>query len=315
MQTSGNVVVVGSANFDFATYGRHLPRPGETVLAECFRCSPGGKGANQAVAAARSGAPTVFIGAVGRDTFGDQVVRSLKAARVNVDGVKRIAGSQTGIALIVVGEHGRNLISVAPGANALMDQRLVGEIGARLNPRSVVLLQLEIPLHTVTYVARMAHFAGATVILNPAPAQELPIVLTRYVDILVLNELELRSITGAAALAAPNLKLAKRLLSGISRAVIVTLGADGVLLVSANGGRHYGAYQVPVVDTTGAGDTFVGALASRIALGSGLTEAVEYANGAAALKVRTSGAQGAIPKARDVNGFLERMRVPNCVIL
>jgi len=308
MLDSGSVIVVGSANMDLVAYGPKLPSPGETVLADHFRHGPGGKGANQAVAASCSGAETTFIGAVGDDTYGDEILGSLRAARVQVEQVTRIRGVQTGVALITVDAAGRNLITVVPGANEAVDRQIAEKVLTLLSPGVVVLLQLEIPIETVILVADLAHTAGATVVLNPAPARRLPSELVSCVDILVPNEVELLSLAAPITVDRSLGGLARALLTGATRAVVVTLGKGGVLVVTREDEKRFAAFPVKVVDTTGAGDTFVGALASRIAARDGLGDAVRYANAAAALKVQAKGAQESIPKADDVYRFMEAVQ-------
>lgn len=308
MSDSGRVIVVGSANMDLVAYGPRLPSPGETVLAEHFRRSPGGKGANQAVAASRNGADTTFVGAVGEDAFGDEILASLRAAGVKVEHVRRIGAEQTGVALITVDEGGRNLITVVPGANNAVDSQVCEEVVGLLSPGVVVLLQLEIPIETVILVADLAHTAGATVVLNPAPAQRLPSDLVSCVDVLVPNEIELLSLAAAITGDRSFGGLARALLTGATGAVVVTLGAGGVLVVTREEEMRFAALPVKVVDTTGAGDSFVGALASRLAAGDGLAEAVRYANAAAALKVQAKGAQESIAKGDDVYRILEALQ-------
>lgn len=303
---SGRVVVVGSANMDLVAYGPRLPVPGETVLAERFRRSPGGKGANQAIAAARSGALTTFIGTMGQDAFGDEILQSLNAAGVVTQRVRRTSADQTGVALVTVDDEGRNLITVVPGANRLVDWCIGEEFTRLLADASIVLLQLEIPIEAVVFVARLAHDAGATVILNPAPTQHLPAQLLECVDILVPNQTELLNLAGRASEGETEGELARKLLSSTGRAIVVTLGADGALVVTSESEKWFGAHRVKVVDTTGAGDTFVGALASRLAAADSLYDAVTYANAAAALKVRTKGAQESIPEAHEVRKFLDK---------
>jgi ribokinase len=298
------VIVLGSANMDLVAYGPKLPAPGETVLADRFVQNPGGKGANQAVAAARAGARTLFAGAVGVDAFGDELLAALVRAEVEVQYVARIADEPTGVALITVDAAGRNMITVVPGANACVGRECVERLKPLLHPGVVVVMQLEIPVQTVTAMAEAASAMGATVVLNPAPARQLSPQLLACVTVLVPNEDELYAIAGDAGRTTP-CDLAHRLLQHGVGSVVVTRGDKGVLLVTPEKRVHIPAHPVPAVDTTAAGDALVGALAAKLALGDSLESAVRFGNAAAALSVQTSGAQNSLPRAADVQRLLE----------
>jgi len=300
---SNRVVVVGSANLDLGVGVRHLPAPGETVLGDDVASGPGGKGANQAVAARRLGADTLFFGAVGDDPFGADVHAALHREGVGLDHLAVLPGVPTGVALIVVDRAGENTIVVAPGANARVPAP--DALPAALTPGSVLVLQLEIPLATCLAAARHARRAGATVVLNaaplPAPVPPELTTLLREVDVLVLNEGEARSLDGTAA-DWPDLT---RRLRGLGPAAcVVTLGAEGAAYADATGTGVQPAFHAEVVDTTGAGDSFCGALAASLAQGHDLRSAVRRGCAAGALATARMGAQPALPTAADLDRFL-----------
>lgn len=282
-----DVCVVGSANLDLvATTARH-PLPGETVLGSTFAEHPGGKGLNQAVAAARSGAGTAFVGALGTDAAAQRLRGVLAAEQIDVTGVSTV-DVPTGRALIVVDAHGENSIVVIPGANAT-----VAEI--ELPAAAVVLAQLEIPIDTVVAALTAAAAAGCRVILNPAPAAPLPPTLIAACDVIVPNQHELALLGGADALLAAG-----------CGAVVVTLGGDGVEIHTSDGVTHVPAFEVDVVDTTGAGDAFCGSLAARLSAGDELHDAVRWAAAAGALATTVHGAVPAQPTAAAIERLLDR---------
>lgn len=288
---SGRVVVVGSVNTDFVVGADRLPRPGETVLGGRLAIHPGGKGANQAVAAARAGAEVVFIGAVGSDAYGDQALDALSAEGVDVTRVRRVM-APTGAALIAVGPRGENQIVVAPGAN---DEVRVdaGELATILAADGAVLLTcLEIPMPAVVAAVAAAHAAGRRSIVNPAPARPLPAELLAAAPILTPNEHELVVAIGNDDPAAALAELAARLAAPI----VVTQGPAGALLAEGRHRERFSGHVAPrVVDTTGAGDTFNGVLAAWLAGGASLADAIHAANVAGALSVSASGARAGMP--------------------
>ncbi|MBX9244402.1 ribokinase [Actinotalea ferrariae] len=293
-----HVIVVGSANVDLVVAVPRHPAGGETVLGGDLVRSPGGKGANQAVSAARTGGVrTTFVAAVGRDDAGDLLLEALEGAGVRTGAVVRI-GAPTGTALIMVDPSGENAIVVAPGANALLQVR--GEAAAAVAGGDVVLAQLEVPLEAVLDAAR-ARRPGSLMVLNAAPSRPLPDELWGMLDVLVVNEHEARGMVGdlgATAERASAEDLAARLLQAVP-AVVVTLGAAGCLVAERGTDAHrIPAPRVEVVDTTGAGDAFCGVLAAGLAEGSDLTTAAWRAVLAAARVVTRHGAQDAVP-ARD----------------
>jgi ribokinase len=290
---SGCVLVVGSINVDLVVSLARLPVPGETVTGGSFASHPGGKGGNQAVAAARMGARVSFIGAVGDDELGEAALADLSAEGVDVSRIARLPDISTGVALIVVDERGQNQIAVASGANAGVDGRLVESATRSIDMPvgSAYLANLEVGDDAVLAGARFAVAHGLHVVINPAPARQLTAELLDLAPVLVPNQQEAESLTGEAQPDAAALALAAR--SGAP--VIVTLGAAGALLVGPDGVEHLPAPSVQVVDTTGAGDTFAGVFAAQLASGAALLEAARFAVRAASMSVTVPGARGGMP--------------------
>jgi ribokinase len=297
----GHIVVVGSINMDLVVRAPRHPQPGETILGTDFQTFPGGKGANQAVAAARLGSPVKMVGRVGTDSFGDSLLATLRADGVDTGMVSRTDGVASGVALITVSETGQNNIVVVPGANWQLTPDDIIAARPAFEGAAVVLLQLEIPLETAEKAVRIAREQGAKVILNPSPAQTLPPGLLAQVDYLVPNEHELALITGmqSVAIAADSLKSL-----GIN-CLIVTLGADGVLVLEGDESHRILPYQVAVVDTTAAGDAFAGALAVALSEGQPVREAAAFGNAAGALAVTKAGAQPSLPTRENLDRFLQ----------
>lgn len=297
---AGRIVVVGSANTDMVVKGRNLPAPGETVTGGRFFMVPGGKGANQAVAAARLGAPVAFVAKVGDDLFGREAIEGYRCEGIDATHVLRDPHHATGVALILVDAAGENSISVAPGANFHLTPDEVEAALAAIGPARAVLLQLEIPMETVARAAQVASAAGATVILDPAPAQPLPDELLRCADILTPNASEAERLTGVrVADAASAREAARRLRAAGARNVVVTLGAQGCLVAAADAETLVPCPKVEPVDTTAAGDAFNGALACALAGGATLVEAARTACRAGALAVTKMGAQASLPTAEE----------------
>ncbi|MGC9520958.1 MAG: ribokinase [Anaerolineae bacterium] len=310
MKQRARVAVVGSANIDLVVRTPRMPAKGETILGGPFFSGQGGKGANQAVSAARLGAAVEMVARLGRDEFGEMVAANLAGEGIGLDSVLRSADVHTGVAFIIVDAEGENMIVVASGANAELSPDDVAAAREAVLDAQLVVLQLESPMETVRYTAGLAHNAGVKVLLNPAPGRALDEALLRDIDVLTPNQTEARLITGVDA-ATPEQaeRAARRLLQKGVGTVIVTLGADGALAVSkaASGeawAHHVPGYQVDVVDTTGAGDAFNGALAVALAEDQPLLEAVRFANAAAALQVTRQGAAPAMPTREEVETFL-----------
>jgi ribokinase len=291
------ILVAGSANLDFTVRAPHIPAPGETVLGQGFTTSPGGKGANQAVACARAGgAPTRMLLALGDDAFAAPIEASLRAAGVAL-AIVRAAGQPTGAAFVCVGDDAENAITVAPGANACLR---AGDLPA-LDGVSHLLLQLETPVESVAAWARQARDAGVTVVLNAAPAQALPQALLDTVDVLVVNAVELAAIAGVAG---GDVDVDAALARIAVPCVIVTLGSAGCRARCDGAVLHQAAFAVKALDTTAAGDTFCGVLVAALSRGAAMREALRQASAAAAIACTRIGAQASIPTAAEVEAFL-----------
>ena len=297
------VIVVGSSNTDMIVRANRLPLPGETVLGGDLTTAAGGKGANQAVAAARVGAQVTFVARVGGDMFGQQTLAAFRREGLDLTYVQQDAGTPSGVALIVVGPGGQNIIAVAPGANRNLAAADVLAAQPAIAQARVMLLQLEIPIHTVMAAALAARAAGLIVMLNPAPAEVLPAPLYEAVDILTPNEYEAAQLTGLAT-DEPEAAAAALLARGVG-VVIVTLGAAGVVLARRGQlPRRMPGFRVQATDSTAAGDAFNGGLAAALARGDDLEAAVRYAQAGAAISVTKSGAQPSLPTAQAVEQFL-----------
>ena len=297
-----NVVVVGSLNMDLVVGVERHPKPGETVIGGDLQRFPGGKGANQAVAAARLGAQVRMVGRVGLDENGAELLRRLENEDIDVVGVQRV-GTPTGVALISVDAQGQNAIVVSPGANArLLPEDLTPEL---FEGAGVVVLQLETPLETVQRAAELGRAAGARVLLNAAPAQALPEDLLAVTDVLVVNEFEAALVAGAPEPEGPEAALAlARELARRVPLVVVTLGGRGLVWAGAGSEGTMPAFEVEPVDTTAAGDAFVGGLAAALAAGEPLERTLDYASAAGALAATRPGAQPSLPTADEVAALL-----------
>ena len=300
--TEGRVVVVGSSNTDLIVQTDRIPKVGETVMGGDLVTAAGGKGANQAVAAARLGTAVTLVGRTGRDMFGEQTLRVLQREGMDLTHFSTDASAPGGVALIVVDAGGQNIIAVAPGANQRVTPADVQAAAPAFDGCQIVLLQLEVPMETVLAAARAGRQAGARVVLNPAPASPVPDELCRLIDICTPNEHEAALITGQGEPEAA----AQALLERGPNTVIVTLGAAGVLLAQAGQTpQRIPGFRVQAVDTTAAGDAFNGGLAAALARGRAVPEAVRYAQAVAALSVTRLGAQPSLPYAMEVDAFLE----------
>ena len=300
------VVVCGSLNMDVVVQSARRPAAGETLLGGKVSFLPGGKGLNQAIAAVRLGAATAMIGAVGNDAFADALRSFLADNDVDSSGVREIDGPATGVALIQVAE-GDNAITVASGANLLLTTAMV-----RVAPRrdEVWVAQFETPLATTEAVLGQARAAGARTVLNLAPFVRHPARLLKSVDVAVLNEIELSQATGTDLNASSPLQAivaaCEKLRRKGARTVVATLGRQGAVVVTAEGTTRVPGFKAKVVDTTGAGDCFVGALAARLAAGASPADAARYANAAAACSVERLGAAPSMPTVREVAARLAR---------
>lgn len=301
-----NVLVVGSITADVTAFADRLPRPGETVLGTDFTLVLGGKGANQAVAAARFGAPTAMVGCVGEDPFADLTRDSLAGHGVGTGWVRQVPGP-TGVAHIRVDRAGQNDIVITPLANAALDQAQVDTaIAALAEVSSVLLLQLEVRPEITAHAAAAGRRAGLTVVLDPAPAAELPDEIWQAVDVVTPNESEATLLTGVEVSDVDSAHLAAKwfLDRGVGRAII-TLGDRGAVLADADGATFFEAIEVAVVDTTAAGDAFTGTFGAALAAGHSTVEAVELAMAAGALAVTKAGASPSLPNRAEIDALLE----------
>jgi ribokinase len=307
-----DVLVVGSLNTDLVVQAPHFPQPGETISGGDLQVIPGGKGANQAVAAARLGANVSMLGRVGKDNFGDFLLNNLKANHVNTHLIQRDDAS-TGTATIIVDSNGQNSIVLSAGANGNVSSTDVER--ASFSTFSLLLLQLEIPTPTVYSATKLAKQNGVRVILNPAPAKQLPDELISLVDFIIPNETELSLLTGMEVKDIPTTeKAARSLLDKGAQNVIVTLGSKGALIVDRDTSKQVDTYQVDVVDTTAAGDAFIGGFATKLLesdsllanpqkQASAIQNAVCYGCACGALATTKFGAQPSLPMKEEVERF------------
>ena len=298
------ITVIGSMNMDLTICTPKVPQLGETVLGGGFLTAPGGKGANQAIAAAKLGYPVSFVGSVGADAFGQRLVASLSESGVDVTHVSTDPQKPTGVAVIVV-SGGDNFIIIDQGANNAVTPEAVNSLEALIRESSIVILQLEIPLETVRTAVKIAKAYQVPVLLNPAPAVPLEDELLKQVDILTPNETECGILTGrtvndaASAAAAGEALLAR----GVKQ-VVITIGSQGVLYSDGGTFHRIPAYSVQAVDSTAAGDSFTGALAGGLTEGKSLAEAARFATAVAACTVTKRGAQDSLPTMDEVRAFL-----------
>jgi ribokinase len=283
-----------------------IPRPGETILGGTFNTAAGGKGANQAVACARAGGDVTFVARVGRDMFGDQALEGFCLDGINLDHVIRDDTAPSGVALIMVDDHGENSIAVASGANGNLSVADVEAAGDAIETASIVLMQLETPIETIEAAAALAFKNNVQVILNPAPAQALSDALLRQITILTPNETEAEMLTGMGVQNETDAgKAAQVLIDKGVTSVIITMGASGAYVHSREFQGMVPGFSVNPVDTTAAGDTFNGTLAVALAEGRSLAEAVTFANAAAAISVTVLGAQPSAPNRTAIEQFLK----------
>ena len=300
------ILVFGSLNMDLVVQAPRLPIPGETLLGDHFNTIPGGKGANQAVAAARQHIHTLMVGRVGADSFGHELRHQLATDRVDIDGVQVDPEAHTGVAAIAVSSQGENNIVVVPGANSRVDENDLERLQGLLPQAKLLLMQFEIPLPIVTAAAKMAHAAGVTVILDPAPAQAIDADTGyRHIHILTPNQVEAAQLVGFPVNTVETALEAASVLRqrGVETALI-KLGSQGVIGATADGTFHVPAFPVTVVDTVAAGDAFNGGLAVALHDGKALKEAVIWASATAALSVTQAGAQPSLPQRSQVEAFL-----------
>ncbi len=289
--------VFGSLNMDLVCRTPRLPQSGETILGTDFETLPGGKGANQAVAAARLGATVAMVGRVGKDAFGQQLIQGLQSAGVEASGVVVDGDAPTGVAAIAVDDAGRNTIVVVPGANGQVNGEDVNRLTTQLQFGDILLLQFEVPLPAVIAAAQAAQAKGATVIVDPAPARDdLPPEFFKAIDILTPNQTEASQLTGMSVTDIPTAtKAARQLVKQGIGTVIIKLGDQGAVVATADHPFHQPALAVKAIDTVAAGDAFNGGLAVALAEGMALEEAAQFATAVAAASVMVRGAQASMP--------------------
>ena len=302
--TKQQILVVGSSNTDMVIKAAHLPRPGETILGGTFFMNPGGKGANQAVAIARLGAPITFICKTGTDIFGHQSQQLFESEGINTSYIFSDPVNPSGVALISVDDNAENCIVVASGANANLTPEDLKKAEEAIDQCDIVLLQLEIPMETVEYVAKIASEKGKKVILNPAPAQPLSAELLSHLYLVTPNETEAEMISGVKIIDEASANEAARVLSekGVQN-VIITLGSKGALVYNEGKSEVVPAYKVKAVDTTAAGDVFNGALTVALSEGRNLIEASRFGCKASAIALTRPGAQSSAPYRNEVDIF------------
>ncbi|WP_148876455.1 ribokinase [Serratia marcescens] len=304
---TGKLVVLGSINADHILNIEQFPLPGETVIGKQYKVAFGGKGANQAVAAGRSGAEIAFIACVGADDIGERVRRQLASDRIDTQPIEAIADSTTGVALIFVNAEGENVIGIDAGANAAVTPDYLARYRQKVIDADALLMQLESPLETVIAAARLAKQHQTQVILNPAPARELPDELLGMIDMITPNETEAQRLTGIAVDSDADAARAAQALhdKGIAT-VIITLGSRGVWLSENGNGKLVSGFKVKAVDTIAAGDTFNGALVTALLEGKSMADAVRFAHAAAAIAVTRPGAQPSVPWREEIDAFLQQ---------
>lgn len=302
-----DIVVIGSLNMDMVVRTNRSPNAGETLIGQAFALSPGGKGANQAVAAARLGAEVSMIGRVGKDTFGSEMLEIIRNEGIHIEHISVSEHEATGVASIVIEEDGENRIIVVPGANIELTVEDIQALEAVISQAKIIVLQLEMDLAMSEQAIAIAHRKGIPVILNPAPARVLKDEMLAQVSYLTPNETEAGILSGMTVDSAETAEQAARILlqKGVQN-VIVTLGSKGALIVNAEGAKAVPGFPVKAVDTVAAGDSFNGALAQQLVIGKTMEEAVSFANAVGALAVGKEGAIPSLPQLSEVEQFLKR---------
>lgn len=299
------IVVVGSSNTDMVVRVPHIPAPGETVMGSSFMTIQGGKGANQAVAAARAGASVSFITCISDDAFGKQSAEAYQNEGIDVSCIKVQKDTHSGIAIINVAGDGENSISVAPGANSYLYPEDIHACRVIFDDAKIVLAQLEIPMETVVAAAEMAYSKGIPFILNPAPGAAIPASLFEMIAVLTPNETEAALLTGRQLLTGADVQgIAADLFSRGVKNVVVTMGSKGVFLKNSDYEGFIPGYRVKAVDTTAAGDVFNGAFASAVAAGKSIHSSIDFAQRAAAISVTRHGAQPSAPGYSEIIDYI-----------
>lgn len=302
---SNKLTVLGSINADHVISVPHFAKPGETLIGYGYHINYGGKGANQAVAAARLGAQVSFIGCIGDDDIGREMKRAFEKDGIDTQAIVSVSGETTGIAMIQVADSGENSIVISAGANAALNESLVEAFSRQIIEADYLLMQLETPLNAIIKAAKLAKQQGTRVVLNPAPAQPLPDELLAYVDIITPNETEAELLTGVTVTDEKSAVESARVFhaKGIPT-VLITLGSKGVYVSEQGNGRIITGFRVEAKDTTAAGDTFNGGLITALLEHKAMAEAIRFAHAAAAISVTRKGAQPSIPSRAETLAFL-----------
>ncbi|MBN2215483.1 MAG: ribokinase [Bacteroidales bacterium] len=299
------IVVIGSSNTDMVIKVSRLPKTGETILGGKFYTTSGGRGANQAVAAARAGGDVTFVARVGNDMFGERAIASFEEEGIKTDHIVKDNDLPSGVAEIFVDENGHSMTAVASGANMNLSVYDIINAKQAIMDADIVLMQLEVPLKTLEYAVKLASDSRKRFILNPAPAQQLPISLLKTISVITPNEKEAELLTGIRVEDEDSAEDAGRILlsKGVSK-VIITLGSQGAMVLDSSGSELVTGFKINPVDTTAAGDIFNGALAVAIAESKNIFEAVKFANAAAALSMARIGAQSSAPGREEILKFM-----------
>lgn len=300
------ICVIGSINVDLVTKADRYPKPGETIIGNDFNTFPGGKGANQAAAAGRLGADVCMIGKVGDDEFGVQMIETLKNSGVDTVGIDIMKDTRTGVACIQVVDSGQNSIVIYQGANAGVTEEFIMSKKNLIDKSDIIMIQLEIPMSTVVAVVKYAKRKGKVIVFDPAPVQKINEELYSYIDIITPNETEIQTLTGLQVLSEEEVITASRSLidKGVN-AVIHKAGKKGAYLVGINKFERFPTYDVKVIDTTAAGDSFNAGLAVALSQGKSIEESIDFANLVASISTTKFGAQSAMPTMKECNDFLE----------
>ncbi|TFF98459.1 MAG: ribokinase [Promethearchaeota archaeon] len=312
---NGYVLVIGSSNMDLNIYSERLPKSGETVTGGIFKQFLGGKGANQAVASVRAGAKTLFIGKIGNDLFGDQMVSRLTKEAIDTSHIIKDAQESSGVAFIMIDNNGENMISVAPGANARLNPLEIRAKSEIIKKAKVLVVQMEISIETIEEIYKIASQGNVIKILNPAPLKPIPISVLKHIDIIIPNEGELfrlHSLLEFKELSVTQkekiIQASKDIASLGIKIVITTLGSKGCLIVENDEVIEIPAFKVEAIDTVGAGDCFNGVLASKLCQGEPLLNAVKYATAAASIAVTRKGAQESMPFINEIDEQFKKFR-------
>ncbi|ROS01649.1 ribokinase [Sinobacterium caligoides] len=298
------ITVVGSINVDHVMRVSRFPQPGETLTGSDYQIAAGGKGANQAVAAARSGAKTQFIACAGNDAMGVQLRDDFIADGIDVSHLSLLDGEPTGLAMITVSDDAENMISIYAGANACLSATHVEAASSLIASSEILLMQLETPIETLVAAAKIARAAGVKVVLNPAPATALPDALLGLVDMITPNQTEAELLTGIAVVDEVSARLASEQLHRLIPEVVITMGGQGAFYSSSLSSMLIAGFKVAARDTTAAGDTFNGALVTALVEGQSITAALRFAHAAAALSVTKHGAQPSVHDRDAIEAFL-----------